>query len=448
MTTIQEPPHSDEAETYVIAYVLFDGVTALVKALDAKITEDCFYDPRNFKLWRAILWNNNHGRPVEGNVIIDELRKANKLDQIGIDHILAITSLNPTSLSYDHWLKQLVEIYVLRELIKAADSVKIAALTYKGNVEDFVTITSRILSIRHGSQKQQTLSEAATDALSLCERIMKGETTQVDHGLPFPWPDWNKRFGQAQGGELIVIAARPGRGKSSAGRQIAWHWSNKLKGNVILFSREMPICGLPQLFAQTISRQSWREFRRGGLTHNASLDFITSIKEIMAEKHLHISDKDRTLSQVTARIKSFGHMMPIKGIVVDYLQRYDPQQERGETRDVAIGRMTMALKDAAIELNIPVILLAQISRGVEKDGREPMLSDLRESGNIEQDADRVIFLDAPSTLPDGTSQDLNDGDRQRIFINAIQAKGRGEGCDRVGMMFNRPITAFESLINT
>ena len=99
MTTTQELPHSDEAETYVIAYVLFDGVTALVKALDAKITEDCFHDPRNHKLWRAILWNNNHGRPVEGNVIIDELRKANKLDQIGIEHILAITSLNPTATS-------------------------------------------------------------------------------------------------------------------------------------------------------------------------------------------------------------------------------------------------------------------------------------------------------------------------------------------------------------
>ena len=447
MTTTQELPHSTEAETYVIAYVLFDGVTALVKALDAKVTEDCFSDPRNLKLWRAILWNNNHGRPLDANVIIDELRKANKLDAIGVDHILAIISLNPTHNTFAHWLEQLVELYVLRELVKAADNVKTTALTYKGNVEDFVSITSKILSVRHGSQKQQTLSEAAVDAYSLCERIMKGESTDVDHGLPFPWPDWNKRFGHAQGGELIVVAARPGRGKSSAVRQIAWHWSNKLKGNVILFSREMPICGLPQLFAQTLSGHSWRDFKRNQLGHKQSLEFMDALKAVMAEKNLHISDKDRTLSQVTARIKSFGHMMPIKGIVVDYLQRYDPQQERGETRDIAIGRMTMALKDAAIELKIPVILLAQISRGVERDGREPMLSDLRESGNIEQDADRVIFLDAPQTLPDGTNQDLNDGDKKRIFINAIQAKGRGEGCDRVGMMFNRPITAFESTIN-
>ena len=215
---------------------------------------------------------------------------------------------------------------------------------------------------------------------------------------------------------------------------------------MLLFSREMPVCGLPQLFAQSLSGHSWREFRRNELTSSNSDEFLASIKEVEANKRLHIYDRDRTLAQVTARIKAFHQIKPVKGIVVDYLQRYDPQQERGETRDVAIGRMTMALKDAAIECGIPIILLAQLSRSVERDNREPMLSDLRESGNIEQDSDRVIFLDAPTVTPDGTEQDLNDGQARRIFVHAIQAKGRGEGQDRVPMMFNRPITTFESIV--
>jgi replicative DNA helicase len=200
------------------------------------------------------------------------------------------------------------------------------------------------------------------------------------------------------------------------------------------------------LFAQSLSGQSWREFRRNELTKEGSDGFMESIKEVQGNKRLHIYDNDRTLAQVTARIKAFHQIKPIKGIVIDYLQRYDPQQERGETRDVAIGRMTMAIKDAAIECKIPIVLLAQLSRGVERDNREPMLSDLRESGNIEQDADRVIFLDAPTNTADGSTQDLNDGALRRIFVNAIQAKGRGEGQDRVGMMFNRPITTFESIV--
>jgi replicative DNA helicase len=209
----------------------------------------------------------------------------------------------------------------------------------------------------------------------------------------------------------------------------------------------MPVCGLPQLFAQSLSKQSWREFRRNELTAPETAAFIDSIKEVQANKKIHIYDRDRTLAQLTARIKAFHQIKPIKGIVIDYLQRYDPQQDRGETRDVAIGRMTMAIKDAAIECGIPIVLLAQISRSVERENREPMLSDLRESGNIEQDADRVIFLDAPTNTPDGSTQDLNDGAVRRIFVNAIQAKGRGEGQDRVGMMFNRPITSFESIVH-
>lgn len=441
----RELPRSEEAERNVISCVLLDGAAALVTALDSKITEECFFEPKNAKLWRAIIWNHNHGRPIETAIIIDELRKVDKLESIGVDHIISVSGSIPTTAGYAHWIEQVRETYVLRELIKCANEVRDCAYGYKGNVEDFVAATSRILAIRHNSQKQETLSSAATDVFSLCQRILAGEDTEVDRGLSWPWIDWNKRFGPAQPGELIVIAARPGRGKSSAGRQIAWHWSQNV-GDVLLFSREMPVCGLPQLFAQSLSGHSWREFRRNELTSSNSDEFLASIKDVQANKRLHIYDRDRTLAQVTARIKAFHQINPVKGIVVDYLQRYDPQQERGETRDVAIGRMTMALKDAAIECGIPIILLAQLSRGVERENREPMLSDLRESGNIEQDSDRVIFLDAPTVTPDGTEQDLNDGQARRIFVHAIQAKGRGEGQDRVPMMFNRPITTFESIV--
>lgn len=444
MTDETKLPHSEEAEKAVISCVLLDGAPALVKAMDAKIAPDWFHEDKNARLWKAILWNHSHGRPLETHVIVDELRKAGRLELIGVPHILSVSKAQPTGAQFAHWLNVLRDTYVLRELIRAADDVKIAALNYQGNPEDFVAACSRILSIRHASEKQETLQTASASVFDLCERILRGEETEQDKGLSWPWEDWNKRFGSAQPGELIVVGARPGRGKSSAGRQAAWHWTTKLGGDVLLFSREMPLEGLPQLFAQGVAQVSWRNFRRRETTKEQSREFMDALKAVKANGKLHIFDRDRTIAQITARIKAFSQMTPIKAIVIDYLQRYDPQQEKGETRDVAIGRMTMALKDAAIEHKCPVLLLAQISRTVERDNRDPMLSDLRESGNIEQDADRVIFLHAPTELPDGTAQDLNDGSKPRLYCKAIQAKGRGEGQDTCDMTFIRNTTTFAS----
>jgi len=109
---------------------------------------------------------------------------------------------------------------------------------------------------------------------------------------------------------------------------------------------------------------------------------------------------------------------------------------------MAIGRMTMALKDLAVSLKIPVILLAQLGREVEKENRIPRLSDLRESGNIEQDADRVIFIHAPDENQDGSKQDLTDQTLQRIEVQIVQAKGRSDGVASIGMSFHRPTTTF------
>jgi replicative DNA helicase len=251
-------------------------------------------------------------------------------------------------------------------------------------------------------------------------------------------------MGRATAGELIIIAARPGRGKSSCARQVAWHWANK-HGNVLLFSREMPIEQLAPLFAQVRSGVSWRLIRRNQAMDADAKRFTRGLEEVAALKTLSVFDQDRTLSQITARVEACKAFMPIKAIIVDYLQRYDPQQEKGETRDVAIGRMTMALKDLAVSLKIPVILLAQLGREVEKENRLPRLSDLRESGNIEQDSDRVIFIHAPDEKEDGSTQDLNDQSVQRIEVNIIQAKGRSDGVATLSMSFHRPTTTFSAL---
>jgi replicative DNA helicase len=193
------------------------------------------------------------------------------------------------------------------------------------------------------------------------------------------------------------------------------------------------------LFAQTECGISYRDILSGRLSTSYLETFKSELAKVRGLQ-VAVYDQDRTLSHIVTRAKAFAQIAKPKAICVDYLQRYDAQQERGETRDMALGRFTMAMKDLAIELSLPVILLAQLGRSVERENREPRLSDLRESGNLEQDADRVIFLNAPDHRPDGTMQTITDNDLRFIYVDAIQAKGRSDGTGRCGMMFDRPIT--------
>ncbi len=436
-------PHSEEGERALITHVLLDGAPALCKCFEGKIIPEVFYDPVCQKVWKSICWLHKQGHPVELAVLAEELKKAGKLEEIGgYEALTAVSSGQDISKNLDYWVARLRELYVLRELHGAATRTAEKALAYSGSVEDFVSETHRILSIQHAAQKALTLNEAAVGAQAQCVRIRGSEPlTEEDQGISWGWQDWDNRFGRAKAGELLVLGARPGCGKSSVARQVAWEWSKG--GKILLFSREMPVEGLPVLFAQALSGKSWKEYRNRRL-HDKDMDeFDDALAAVSRNPNILAFDKDRTLSQLMARVQACRQLMPIRAIVVDYLQRYDPQQERGETRDIAIGRFSMALKDIAVDLKIPVLLLVQVSRGVEKEDREPRLSDIRESGNVEQDADRVIFIHAPTALPDGSTQDLNDSEVRRIHTNLIQAKGRGEGRDKLTMFFNRPITAFE-----
>ena len=437
-------PHTLDGERAILSCILLDGAASLSKALDAKIGEEAFFDPIHRKVWRGILWLHKNNQAIDITILADELKKKGKLEEIGgIEGLINATTAVATTVQFDHWLERLREAYINRKLIETCEAMAEKARASSGSVEDFVQSTHEILSIRHATQTNKTLSQASGEAIARAESIMAGTEKPEDRGLSWPWDDWNTRFGPATAGELIIVGARPGIGKSSMARQCCLSWAGD--GEVLLFSREMPVEGLPFLFAQQISGVSWKDLREGRLHPSDATDFVGGLKAVEAMKRLHVFDKDRTLSQVTARIRAFSQMKKVKAIAIDYLQRYDPQQDRGETRDIALGRMSMAFKDMAVDLGIPVLLLAQVSRGVEREAREPRISDLRESGNLEQDADRIIFLHAPAQTPNGISNDPTDRTLTNLYTEAIQAKGRGEGQDRAPLNFHRPTTRFLSI---
>lgn len=431
-------PHSEEGERIVLSCILLDGPASLAKAIDGKIEEECFHLPQHRRLWRAIQWQHKNSQPLELHALVEELKKVNKLHEVGgLAGLVEMTQAACTTAQLSHWIDVVRQHYVMRELHATCTRMAEKTLAHSGSVEGFVMEVNNLITKHHEGQKQETLADAADSAIQLVERVQAGTYTDKDIGMGFPWPDWDRRFGLGKPGELIIISARPGMGKSSCCRQIAQHWARD--GKVLLFSREMPTKQMAPLFAQTECGISYRDILSGRLSHS----YLETFKQELAKvRNLQVAvyDQDRTLSHIVTRAKAFAQVSKPKAICVDYLQRYDAQQERGETRDMALGRFTMAMKDLAIELSVPVILLAQLGRSVERENREPRLSDLRESGNLEQDADRVIFLNAPDHRPDGTMQTITDNDLRFIYVDAIQAKGRSDGTGRCGMMFDRPIT--------
>jgi replicative DNA helicase len=440
-------PFSEEGERTILSCILMDGQAALAKAIDAKLSEDSFYDPTYRKVWRAIQWQHKNNKPLELYALAEELKKNGKLEEIGgYPALVDATQASNTTLEYGYWLEKVKHLQVMRDVYASCTKMSEKVLARSGSVDDFVAEMNGILSSHHATKSQKTVEEAADEAIALVERVERGEFTEKDMGLSFPWPDWDKRFGLAKPGELIIISARPGMGKSSCMRQIADRWSEL--GKVLIFSREMTVEQMTPLVAQTNAEVSFKSILKGHSTMEEMTRFKAELVRIKGRKTIDVYDRDRTLSHIVTRAKAFAQINKPKAIFVDYLQRYDAQQERGETRDVALGRFTMAMKDLAIELAIPVVLLAQLGRSVEKENREPRMSDLRESGNLEQDADRIIFLNAPDHKPDGSMQQITDNDVRFIYVDAIQAKGRSDGTGRCGMMFDRPLTKFNSYIAT
>lgn len=433
------PPHSAEAEEQLLSACLLDGGTTIATCVENKIAPDTFYVPANAVLYAKMVEMYGLSKPVETSTILEELKKDGSLEKVGgIAYVLRVSSAVPTTAGTKFMVEKVKELSLLRNLIVRGSRIVDRAYNYTGDLSEFAAEVEDALKVYGSLEKSKSLSAACDDTLALIERIKAGVKAE---GLSWPFKGMDSRLDQAENGELIVVAARPGRGKSSFARQVAWDWSLK-HGDVAYFSREMPVGQLPQLFAQSISGRSWREARRGFMHVSDLAEFCEGVREVKKNTRLHVYDKDSTITQVISRIRSLRSKVPLKAVFIDYLQAYDMKQEKGETRDLAIGRFTRQLKDIALDLNIPVVLLAQLNRAVEKEEREPRASDLRESGNIEQDADRIIFTHWLPVTPDGIAQDFNDFSITSIAAQFIQVKNRNGSSGKLDVRFYRPTTTF------
>ena len=387
------PPNAVDFERLVIGTFLIDK-----KGLDHSIdllTPEVFYDPRHQVIFRTILklYEGNH--PVDIMTIIQDLKKEEKLNLAGGDHyIIELTMGVSSSAHIEYHVRVILEKYILRSLINV--SANVIDSSYKESTDVFELLDKAeqsFFEITNGTIKKgfDTANSLVKQAI---ETIKSLKDKQGLSGVPSGFRDVDKETGGWQNSDLIIIAARPAMGKTAFLLSMARNIAVGHKIPMALFSLEMASVQLITRMIASETRISSEKLRKGTLDDDEWQRLFSNVSEL-ENAPLYI-DETPSLSIFDFRAKCRRLVMQhgVRLIMVDYLQLMTAGG--GGNREQEISMISRSLKAIAKELNVPVIALSQLSRSVEtRPGKRPQLSDLRESGAIEQDADIVSFIFRP-----------------------------------------------------
>jgi replicative DNA helicase len=432
------PPQNVEAERAVLGGVLLEPEAATT-AIEI-VSPDCFYRPAHGKIFQAMITLFTKREPIDVMTLGEELKKSGDLEALG--GITALTDLvdgTPTAANIEHYARIVLDKFILRQLIRA--STDIAADAYAASREADAILDSaeqKIFKISESrvSQGFVHIKDILKERFEEIQRVH--ETRMSITGLASGFIDLDKYTAGFHPSDLVIIAGRPSMGKTSFALNIAQHVGLMERKPVAVFSLEMSkellvqrlLCSEAQVDAQKVRR---------GFTSAKDIERLTNAAGLLSEAPVYIDDTPAISTlDMRARARRLKSEHDIALIIIDYLQ-LARCSDRVENRQQEISAISRSLKALAKELAIPVIALSQLSRAVESRGgdRRPMLSDLRESGAIEQDADLVLFLYRPELYdPD----DPNKQGKAELIIG----KQRNGPTGVVPLTFEKTYTRFHS----
>ena len=388
----REMPYSREAEQAVIGSSLTDSQS--VAAAMEIVKADDFYFSANREIFAVISELFNENSPIDFITVSNRLNRQDKLDAVGgLDYLRNIASNVPTTRHTAYYANIIKEKAVLRNLIKSAGVISDMAYGEDDKVD-------RVLE-----QSEQLIFDVASsresnDIVPISDVLLGSYQTMVENsqnkggitGLATGFDELNRRTGGFHGGELILIAGRPGMGKSTFAVNIAEHIAINDKKTIAIFNLEMPKEQIVNRIICSQSRVNTGKVRNGEINAD-DWEKIGEIVDKVASAPIYIDDTASvTVSQIRAKCRRLKQTRNLALVVIDYLQLMQ-SSGRTESRQQEISEISRSLKILSKELDIPVIALSQLSRASEgRSDKRPMLSDLRESGAIEQDADIVMFL--------------------------------------------------------
>jgi replicative DNA helicase len=438
-------PASEEAEQHVIACCLLDGSDTIARCLEARLAPESFFWPANQVLFQVIIELYQKRSPVTLEMLAEELRTRQLLEQTGgFSYLMQVTGRIPTTAHAGYFIEKVREKHLLRELIKTATGAVEQAYGFTGGLEEFVDkVEQDLFKVTQDrvSDSAQEIKESIKEANTVIAKLLmkKGELTGVTSGFK----DLDSMTFGFQRQEMIVIAARPSMGKTSFALNIAEAAALPKPGKAepvptLIFSLEMSSSQLALRMLCARSRVNIKLLRDGLVGRDGrEVNALGQAAEEFKKCPILVDDSSNlTIMEMRAKARRIYARKKLGLIIVDYLQLVSGTDPRAP-REQQVAEVSRGLKAMAKELDLPVIVLSQLNRSSEKENRTPRLSDLRESGSIEQDADVVIMLSRPKDSDEKFQTAASAAD-------LIVAKQRNGPVGDLKLTFLQEITRFEN----
>jgi replicative DNA helicase len=437
------PPHSIEAESSVLGGLLLDN-GAWDRMGDLLVDGD-FYRHEHKLIYAAIGALINASKPADVITVFEQLQNLGKAEEVGgLSYLNSLAQYVPSASNIRRYAEIVRERSILRKLVSASDEIATNAFNTQGKSVDKILdeAEQKIFNIgEEGSRMKQGFQSMESLVVELLDRVSEmAENPNDITGVRTGFYEFDKMTSGLQPGDMIVLAARPSMGKTSLAINIAEHVALNEGLPVAVFSMEMGASQLAVRIVGSIGRIDQGHLRTGKLT-DEEWPRLTEAIEKLRNVSLHIDETPGlTTSELRANSRRLARQYGRLGlIVVDYLQLMSVSSSMNdENRATAVGEISRGLKMLAKELKCPVIALSQLSRGVEsRTDKRPMMSDLRESGAIEQDADLIMFIYRDDYY--------NKDSKEPGVAEVIISKHRNGPTGTVKLAFLKPLTKFENL---
>ena len=435
------PPHSIEAESSVLGGLLLDN--SAWDRIGDMLQDGDFYRYEHRQIFASLTALINTSRPADVITVFEHLQGVGKAEEIGgLAYLNALAQYVPSASNIRRYAEIVRERSILRKLVSVSDEIATQAFNPQGKQVSQILdeAEQKVFSIgEEGSRMRQGFQAMNTLVVSLMDRVQEMADNPNDiTGVPTGFYDFDRMTSGLQPGDLVVLAARPSMGKTALAINIAEHVALQEQLPVAVFSMEMGASQLAVRIVGSIGRIDQTHLRTGKLT-DEEWPRLTEAIERLRDVSLHIDETPGlNTSELRANARRLARQCGKMGlIVVDYLQLMSGSSNESDNRATELGEISRGLKMLAKELQCPVLALSQLNRSVEtRTDKRPMMSDLRESGAIEQDADVIMFIYRDDYY--------NKDSKEPGVAEVIIAKQRNGPTGTVNLTFLKHITKFES----